>query len=86
MPIQINIMENEVLGPMIEPFLEKRFREGQLEGRQEGERAIVRRLIEKRLGSIPDWANAKLNAMPAAELESLSERLLDARTLEELLG
>ena len=32
MPIQINIMENEVLGPMIEPFLEKRFREGQLEG------------------------------------------------------
>jgi len=81
MPMHINILENEVLGPVFKRGLE----EGHQEGRQEGEMAILRRLIEKRFGKVPGWVGEKLRALSAAELEELSVRLLDARSLEELL-
>jgi len=77
MPIRINILENEVLGPM--------FQKGWDEARQDGERTILRRQIEKRFGALPGWASEKLSALPASELEDLSERVLDAKNVEELL-
>src|ERR1035438_9291853 len=77
MPIHINILENEVLGPV--------FQKGLQEGRQEGELTILRRQIEKRFGALPGWASEKLAAQPASELEELSERVLDAKSVEELL-
>ena len=81
MPIRINILENEVLGPMFQ----KGWDEARQEGRQEGDLAVLRRLIEKRFGALPDWASEKLSALPASELEDLSERVLDAKSVEELL-
>ena len=77
MPIRINLLENEVLGPVI--------KKGLLEARQEGELTILRRQIEKRFGVLPGWASDKLAALPASELEDLSERVLDAKCVEELL-
>ena len=62
------------------------FIEAERKGRQEGELAILRRQIEKRFGALPAWAGEKLAALPASELEDLSERVLDAKTVEELLG
>jgi len=41
--------------------------------------------IEKRFGVLPKWAGEKLAALPPSELEELSERVLDAKNLEELL-
>jgi hypothetical protein len=35
---------------------------------------------------LPRWAVDKLAALPASELEDLSERVLDAKNVEELLG
>ena len=77
MPITASILEHDVLGPV--------FKKGLLEGRQEGELTILRRLIEKRFGPLPGWASDKLAALPASELEDLSERVLDAKSVEELL-
>jgi hypothetical protein len=34
---------------------------------------------------LPAWATEKLAALPASELKDLSERVLDAKSLEELL-
>jgi len=73
MPIRTSILEHHVLGPLFQ------------RGRQEGERAILRRLIEKRLGVLPGWASERLAGLPASALEDLSERVLDAKSLEELL-
>lgn len=56
-----------------------------MKGRQEGEVAILRRLIEKRFGALPGWASEKLVSLPSSELEDLSERVLDAATIEALL-
>lgn len=55
------------------------------EARHEGELTMLRRMIEKRFGAIPDWAASRLANSSITELEELSLRLLDARTLEELL-
>jgi predicted transposase YdaD len=100
MPLEINILENEVLGPVFKKGLEKGRKEGRKEGReegrevglqqgeqkgrQEGELAILRRLMEKRFGALPAWAAEWLASRSTAELEEISVRLLDAATIEEL--
>ena len=60
MPITTSILEHDVLGPL--------FKKGLQEGRQEGELAILRRLIEKRFGPLPGWASERLAALPALSL------------------
>jgi hypothetical protein len=77
MPIDLDIRDHEVLGPM--------FIEAEQKGRQEGELTVLRRQIEKRFGPLPGWAGEKLAALPASALEDLSERVLDAKSVEELL-
>jgi hypothetical protein len=69
MPIDVDIREHEL------------FRAA----RQEGELTILRRQIEKRFGALPRWAAEKLTSLSASELEDLSVRVLDARSVEELL-
>jgi len=94
MPIDLDIRDHEVLGPMFIEAEQKGLQEGLQEGlhmglqkgRQEGELTILRRQIEKRFGSLPRWAGEKLASLPASELENLSERVLDAKSLEELLN
>jgi hypothetical protein len=69
MPLEIDIRENKVLG--------REYKRGEL--------MILRRVIEKRFGPIPTWAEERLTSKSAAELEDLSPRVLDAPTLEDLL-
>jgi len=73
MPVYIDILDNEILGPAFKKGLE------------EGELKILRRLIEKRFGPVPAWAEERLAARSTAELEELSERILEVPSLEELL-
>ena len=66
--------------------LRRGLQQGRVEGRVEGEQTVVMRQIEKRFGPVPAWARQRLEAMSAPELEETALRLLDARSLEELLG
>lgn len=59
-------------------------KEGRLEGRLEGERATVQRQLAKRFGPLPEQALARLAAADAEALGLWAERLLDARTLDEV--
>ena len=81
MPVYIDILENEILGPAFKRGLE----EGELKGKLEGKLEILRRLIEKRFGPIPEWAHERLAARSAAELEEVSVRILDVASVEDLL-
>ena len=74
MPITEDIIDHDLLGPLIR------------RGRLEGERTLVIRQIEQRFGSVPEWAQQRLVAMSAPEIEETGLRLLDARSLEDLLG
>ena len=80
MPLLIDIMDN----PVFRREYERGLDEGKAEGKIEGERDLVRRLLEKRFGSLPEWANSRLAAADLAELDALGLRLFDAATLEDL--
>jgi hypothetical protein len=82
MPILDDIMDHDLLGPAIR----RRLQQNHLEGLIEGERNVVIRQIEKRFGSVPAWAEQRLDAMSAVEIEETALRLLDAHKLEDLLG
>ena len=73
MPVYIDLLENKVLGPKFKRAM------------QEGEMRILRRQIEKRFGAIPNWAEERLAARSAAELEELSLRIFDVPSIEDLL-
>ncbi len=60
--------------------------EGMQEGRQEGELVLLRRLLEKRFGALPPWADARLRELSVVEVESIGVQLLDASSLSDLLG
>jgi hypothetical protein len=77
MPVYIDLMENKVLGPAFKRGLEK--------GELEGELKILRRQIEKRFGPMPKWAAEHLAARSAAELEELSDRILEVTNIKDLL-
>jgi predicted transposase YdaD len=102
MPILNDIMEHDVLGPIFREGKQEGRQEGLKEGRQEGlkegrqeglkeglqkgELAILRRLLAKRLGTPPAWVDERLAKLSTAELEDLSLRLFDARSIDELFG
>jgi Domain of unknown function (DUF4351) len=73
MPILNDIMDHKVLGREYK------------RGAKEEALTISRRLIEKRFGAIPAWAGERLNSFPTADLEILSLRVQDAKSLEDLL-
>jgi len=54
------------------------------EGRQEGELTIVQRLLERHFGPLPNTITERLRRLDAAQLEALSDVLLDLRSLNEL--
>jgi hypothetical protein len=77
MPITIDIMAS--------PFLRAIFEKGQMEGRQEGESALLCRLLEQRFGPLPAWARHQIEAAETATLETWGIRLLDSTSLEDVL-
>ena len=76
------LAENEVLGPAYRRGLE----EGREEGREKGERTLLRRLIEQRFGLLPSWAEQQFAARSREDMAKLADRLLQAATLDDLLG
>jgi len=41
--------------------------------------------MRKRFGTLPEWAEARLASMSFPELDDLSDRVLDAKSLDDLL-
>jgi len=60
--------------------------EGRLEGRQEGEVLLLRRLLIRRFGPLPPWAEERLAQASAEQVETWGDRVLEAATLTEVLG
>ena len=56
MPIDLDIRDHEVLGPII------------IEAERKGKLIVLRRLIEKRCRALPSWAGKKLAPLSAWEL------------------
>ncbi|MEL7050731.1 MAG: DUF4351 domain-containing protein [Cyanobacteria bacterium J06588_5] len=72
---------NDIKAMLDIPIQETRFYR---EVRQEGEKAAILRLLHKRLGDIPVEAQVKISKLSLAELESLSDTLLEFATVMDL--
>lgn len=57
---------------------------GKVEGEVVGERKVLRRLLERRFGSLPDWVSATLAEASPEQLETWAVDLLDAPSLDAL--
>lgn len=85
-------------GDTMKSFLKKYFDQGRQEGRQEGRREgrqegrlegeirVLLRLLHRRFGELPGWAEERLRQASSAMLETWSERILTASTLEEVFS
>ncbi|MEY3220995.1 MAG: hypothetical protein RIT27_2352 [Pseudomonadota bacterium] len=76
MPITIDLMETL--------WGQEAFNKGKYQGKLEGERLILKRLLERRFKTLPEWVLQRLNQATDEQLEIWSLKLFDVDTLEEL--
>ncbi len=74
------------LPPRPERGFGERLEKGRKEGRQEGELNLLRLQINKRFGTLPGRLDKGLSKLSRAELEAVSLRLFDAKSVAELFG
>jgi predicted transposase YdaD len=85
-PLEETRAYQQLVGIGIEKGKKEGKKEGQKEGRQEEARTILRKLLARRFGKLPTWANARLKRADTAQLEAWAVAIFDATSLEELLG
>jgi predicted transposase/invertase (TIGR01784 family) len=61
------------------------YREAKEEGRQEGESALILRLLKRRIGSVDEALAARIQGLAIEQLEALGDALLDFTELNDLL-
>ncbi|AMW27523.1 Rpn family recombination-promoting nuclease/putative transposase [Arthrospira platensis] len=80
------IMQESVIYQDIwEEALERGLQEGLQQGVTEGEKALILRLLNRRLGSLPETVIGQINQLPLPALEELGEALLDFSEIDDLL-
>jgi predicted transposase YdaD len=60
------------------------FERGTQTGRQEGELALILRLLTRRFDRLPESLQSQIEALPLSQLESLGDALLDFTNLADL--
>ncbi|MBF0140657.1 MAG: DUF4351 domain-containing protein [Magnetococcales bacterium] len=82
--VTLDVMPDERLFaiPKLERLLVQRLQDGA----QQGEAKMLTRQLQRRFGSLPDWASEKIAQANSDALEEWSLRLLDARSLEEVFA
>jgi predicted transposase YdaD len=55
------------------------------QGRKEGERSLIFRLLARRVGVVPERLTDRIEQLPIAQLEDLAEALLDFTQLNDLV-
>ena len=56
------------------------------ESEQKGEAKILTRLLQRRFGNLPEWANDKIAKAELPSLEEWSLRIFDAQSLDDLFS
>jgi hypothetical protein len=68
----------------MEQGLQQGMEQGLQEGRKNGEQSLLTRQLAKRFGDVPEWARQRLDAADTTQLESWGEKLLDAKSLQDV--
>ncbi len=59
---------------------------GLSKGQQQGQIRILRKLLARRFGAVPGWAEQRIFSAQPEQLEDWSLRVLDGKSLEDVLG
>ncbi len=59
---------------------------GEQRGERRGEAALLTRLLERRFGTLPDWARDRVQAADTPAIEEWVLRLLEAASLEDIFA
>ena len=57
-----------------------------MQSRQEGEASILMRQLQRRFGSVPEWAQAVISEADSKSLEEWTLRFVDAQSLNEMFA
>jgi hypothetical protein len=69
-----------------QPGVEQGLQQGLEQGVSQGEAKLLRRLLVRRFGALPAWAEARLEHASEAELEVWADRVLECATLDEVIN
>ena len=92
MPVTFDIMDNEVLGPLIRRGLKQGLEQGLEQGREQGidmgrelgMKQMLRSQVAERFGTVPSWVEEKLSAASVTQINAYAMKLLGAGSLEDL--
>jgi hypothetical protein len=57
---------------------------GMVKGRVEGQYSLLKRLLERRFGLLPEWVSEKLKSAKSKDLEAWADAILTAPTIEDV--
>lgn len=81
---EVRTMLEEQAKEWTRDWKEQGLQQGLLQGRQEGELNLLKRLLQRRFGVLPTWVEEKLTQADLPTLELWADRILEARSLEEM--
>ena len=77
---------HDMLAERVKTWTQEWKDEGLREGRREGETKFLRRLLTRRFGPLPSWAEERLNQASETELEEWGDRVLECQSMKEVFG
>jgi len=78
--------EDRVMSLIAEQWKAEGFNLGMLKGRAEGKADLLVRQLRRRFGTLPDHVEHRVRSVETDLLDAWSERIFDARTLEEVFA
>ncbi|WP_017651094.1 DUF4351 domain-containing protein [Fortiea contorta] len=69
---------------IVTSWMQEGIERGLVQGRQQGELALIKRLLNRRFGSLTPQLQERIQSLSVAELEDLGEALLDFSTVADL--
>ena len=81
---EIELKQTRFYQEVVEEGRQEGRQEGEQKGRQEGEQILLQRMLTRRFGEVPDWAQKRLLQASSEQLEQWADRLLDAPTLDSI--
>jgi len=61
-------------------------KKGQRQGMQQGMQLLIRKLLMRRFGQLPEWVDKRLESAESRDLKQWAERILDARDLQDVFS
>lgn len=78
----INIMENKVLGPLIQ----QRYEQGLEQGLEQGHRMFLMEQLNEKFGAVPVWARERVEKASSEEIHNWVKKILRSASLDETLA